>query len=666
MTVSSSTSKSGPYSGDGSTTAFSFNFKVQAATDIKVVRTVTTNGTAVDTTLTVTADYTVSVNADQDTSPGGSITMISAPSSGQQITILRDVSATQGASFPNQGGFYPKVLETALDKLTMLYQQLREELSRALKTSVADSITNLQDLLLELNTAVANAESSESGASGSATTATAQAAIATAQATTATAQAGIATAQATAATAAAASIGFKDVVFISAANSPYTVTQATSGVLINVDTSSGSVVINLPTIATLSLPFTVGAKKATSDANTVTINRGGTDTFDDGTTSMSLAAVSGVTLVPDTDPSPDEWTAVAWGGTSLAQANTWTGVQTFRDNKFEITDDSDTTKKVNFQVAGVSPGTTRTLSVPDESVTLAGRAGNTFTGAQNLAKGPDVASAATTMDIWSTAQGNVMTVTGTVATSGLPAAPQAGASRTLIAAGAWPLVHGANFSVPGSTNYTCAAGDMVEVTAVTTTQFRLKITKADGTAVVAGPSGAATVLDVKTATAGVTTSLTFTTGIGSAYDVYELDLKNLTPGSAAELLLEFSRDGGATYDTGTSFYYSDLLMVSSSSVTGSSSSVDSISLTGYSVSTTASDGGVVGIVRIFSPTDSTTNKQVTFDVRYARSGASTYKVNGGAHRQSSTAAINAFRLRFGTGGATFSGKVILTGRKNTT
>lgn len=51
--------------------------------------------------------------------------------------------------------------------------------------------------------------------------------------------------------------------------------------------------------------------------------------------------------------------------------NTYTGMQTFRDNKFEITDNSDTTKKLNFEVSGVTTATTRTLTVPDKSGTIA-------------------------------------------------------------------------------------------------------------------------------------------------------------------------------------------------------------------------------------------------------------------------------------------------------
>ena len=42
------------------------------------------------------------------------------------------------------------------------------------------------------------------------------------------------------------------------------------------------------------------------------------------------------------------------------------------DSTFHIVDNSDTTKKVNFQVSGVTTATTRTLTVPDASTTLVG------------------------------------------------------------------------------------------------------------------------------------------------------------------------------------------------------------------------------------------------------------------------------------------------------
>jgi len=68
--------------------------------------------------------------------------------------------------------------------------------------------------------------------------------------------------------------------------------------------------------------------------------------------------------------------AVSLGGSvSITGANlTWTGSQTFRDNKFILTDDVDTTKVLNLQLSGISTGTTRTLTAPDASGTIATQA----------------------------------------------------------------------------------------------------------------------------------------------------------------------------------------------------------------------------------------------------------------------------------------------------
>ncbi len=93
-------------------------------------------------------------------------------------------------------------------------------------------------------------------------------------------------------------------------------------------------------------------------------------------------------------------------------------------------------------------------------------------------------ASATTPDIW-TGTGNVINYTGTTTTTGFAAAPQAGARRTLICAGAVQFTNGANMIIDGGANFTASAGDRVHVIAVTTTQFRLEIVKADGTAVVA-------------------------------------------------------------------------------------------------------------------------------------------------------------------------------------
>jgi len=106
---------------------------------------------------------------------------------------------------------------------------------------------------------------------------------------------------------------------------------------------------------------------------------------------------------------------------------------------------------------------------------------NTFTGHQNFARAT-VASHATTADIWS-ALGNQIDFTGTATVTGFPAAPQAGASRELICAGACAFTAGANMLIDGVSSgntVTCAANDVVIVRAVTTTQFRLTRQRYDG------------------------------------------------------------------------------------------------------------------------------------------------------------------------------------------
>lgn len=67
--------------------------------------------------------------------------------------------------------------------------------------------------------------------------------------------------------------------------------------------------------------------------------------------------------------------AVALGGSvSITGANlTWTGTQTFIDNKFLVADNLDTTKKLALQISNITTGTTRTLTAPDASGTIATR-----------------------------------------------------------------------------------------------------------------------------------------------------------------------------------------------------------------------------------------------------------------------------------------------------
>jgi hypothetical protein len=134
MTISSTTRKTSPYVGDDSTDTFAFAFKVFAASDVYVVIQGTETGS--ETILDLDVDYTVTLNANQNTNPGGEITLTTALADGETMVISSDVQPLQTTDITNLGGFYPSVITNALDKLTVLVQQLIERFSRSMSLPI--------------------------------------------------------------------------------------------------------------------------------------------------------------------------------------------------------------------------------------------------------------------------------------------------------------------------------------------------------------------------------------------------------------------------------------------------------------------------------------------------------------------------------------------------
>lgn len=137
MTVSSSTSKV-QYNGNGSTTVFAYTFKIFDQDDLTVI---IRSASGTETTQTITTHYTVSgVGADG----GGNVTMLTAPASGETITILREQPLTQGLDLVPNDPFPANSIEDALDKLTFMVQSHSEELDRAIKASRTNTITSTE------------------------------------------------------------------------------------------------------------------------------------------------------------------------------------------------------------------------------------------------------------------------------------------------------------------------------------------------------------------------------------------------------------------------------------------------------------------------------------------------------------------------------------------
>ena len=140
MTISSTTRKAGPYTGTGSQYAFSFAFKVFINTDLYVVQ---ADLSQIETVQTLTSQYTVTLNADQNASPGGTVNMIVAPPAGYLLTMTSVVPLTQATDITNNSGFYPAVIVNALDKLTILSQQIKGLMDRTILLPLSTSVNSL-------------------------------------------------------------------------------------------------------------------------------------------------------------------------------------------------------------------------------------------------------------------------------------------------------------------------------------------------------------------------------------------------------------------------------------------------------------------------------------------------------------------------------------------
>jgi hypothetical protein len=137
MTVSSTTAKVS-YSGNGSTTAFTVSFYFLLTSDLKVTLR-KADGTEV--VKTISTDYTVT---GAGVSSGGTVTMGTAPASGETLVIQRNVPLTQLVDYQPNDPFPANTHEQALDKLTMEIQQLNEALARSIKVSTTNTITSVE------------------------------------------------------------------------------------------------------------------------------------------------------------------------------------------------------------------------------------------------------------------------------------------------------------------------------------------------------------------------------------------------------------------------------------------------------------------------------------------------------------------------------------------
>ena len=128
MTISSTTTVN-QYTGNNSTTAFAYAFKIYADADLKVILTSTAG---VETVQTLSTHYTVSGAGDAG---GGNVTFTSGntPGTGVLVTILRNTAITQSTDYVANDAFPAALHEDALDRLTVIAQHQQDRIDRSIK-----------------------------------------------------------------------------------------------------------------------------------------------------------------------------------------------------------------------------------------------------------------------------------------------------------------------------------------------------------------------------------------------------------------------------------------------------------------------------------------------------------------------------------------------------
>lgn len=329
------------YAGDDVSTGFSFPYYFLANADLVVL---ITSALGVVTTKTITTHYTVT---GAGVAAGGTVTMLTAPATGETLTIYRDPAVTQTLDLVENDALPAESVEEALDRNAMISQRNRELATRSIRLddgfSGSFSLTlptdiNTSNTVLVVNstgtgfdvgpttTDLINAEANAAAAAASAGSASTSAGAASTSAAAAGISETNAAASALAAAAnAAAILPYRDVIYVTNADSPITVADTAMGSVYHVDCTSGAVTINLPSIAALDPDLTKSLViiKTDSSSNVVTIARDGTDTINGDTSLLLEVQYAGANLVADADGSPDDWTGLKFGASGGGGGSTY-------------------------------------------------------------------------------------------------------------------------------------------------------------------------------------------------------------------------------------------------------------------------------------------------------------------------------------------------------
>jgi len=407
VTVSSTTNKHS-YNGNGSQTAFAYTFKIFVAADIQVYL----NGVL----KTINTHYTLS---NVGLTGGGNVTFTSGsvPSAATgNVILLRSLALTQGVDLINYGAFDANIIESAYDKLTMMVQQLQEEVSRSIRFSatvydggtqeISDTVANRASKVLAYDSAGNISIASELGEwQGNWATSTAFAA--------------------------------RDLVLDSATNNVYIcLVGHTSGTLSSdVSASKWALVINATAVAASATTATTKASEAASSA-TAAANSASTSTTQ-ANTSTAQASI-----------------ATTKANTATTQANTATTKASTATTKASEAASS-ATASANSATAGANSASAGSTSATNSANSATAAASSASTASTKASEATTNGAAQVTL---ATAQVTLATAQSAISTTKAgQAASSATASANSATASANSATAGANSATAAASSATNAA-----------------------------------------------------------------------------------------------------------------------------------------------------------------------------------------------------------------
>lgn len=295
--------------GDGVTSSMTFSFRVLSAADLVLY--FITNSTGASVEKTVDVDYTVSL---EDDGEGGTVTFITIPTALQDALLVNVLELTQTADLPTEGNFNEETVEIALDRSRLIDIQQQEEIDRSVKLAIEDPLNNDAFGGLELPP---DSLASRAGKI----------------------------------------FGWDDagssIQYYAAADIDIALVSSFISTLLD-DTSAAEA---RATLGIDLIPYTAASASGPASLQFA-------EDTDNGSNKVTLKPPASIAADVDiTLP------GVAATLATLAGTETLTN-KTLTDSSVTFADDGDPTKKLAFQVSGVTAGQTRTVTIPDKSGTM--------------------------------------------------------------------------------------------------------------------------------------------------------------------------------------------------------------------------------------------------------------------------------------------------------